>query len=259
MNKFYPPKAELMARVASFQTILFQSHPFLAIHSRGFYENGTTLGFLCTCAKQYVDRGYVSKVLFVSESESLKNLAGSILLDSLVSLNKSYVQKQTSDSYDIRDSLNEMQDALVEWLLIGSADFCMTTTAVKSTFSQTAILRGSCKYIPFDKKAWMKQPYDCVDLENNKDSHFHIPMHVFEGAAKEVLVEGEDVAYQNNSYVDRSILACRGIYNLPLSDDQRYQWWSNITRHDVATTVECIHESSVDFIERYYFDKYWNR
>lgn len=252
LNKFYPPKPELVARAAEIQATLFHGKPYLAIHSRAFYENGTTVEMLCRCAKQLLDNGNVSKVLFVTEAKRLVDIATSIIAEGLVTVNKSYVQNQFLDSYDIRDSSEEMQQAVVEWLLVGDADLCMSSTVSRSTFSQTSIIRGTCKYIPFDKKAWILHSYyNCADLTNNPAVHFHLPMYVQEGIAKEILADGEDFFYR--SLQNRSHFLSLGFYNLPLTLSQRYLWWGNITWQNVLASFECIHENSVDFIERYYF------
>ena len=40
---------------------------------------------------------------------------------------------------------------MVEWYLLGQAEYCMSSTIVRSTFSLTAMLRGNCKYIPHER------------------------------------------------------------------------------------------------------------
>ena len=64
-----------------------------------------------------------------------------------------------------RANLKDMQTAVVEWSLIGNGKFCMSPTVSVSTFSQTSIIAGKCKYIPFDKKAYkFRNGYNCVNF-----------------------------------------------------------------------------------------------
>ena len=42
-----------------------------------------------------------------------------------------------------------MENALKDWYLLGKADYCMATTMDTSTFSQTSLSHGPCKYVSF--------------------------------------------------------------------------------------------------------------
>ena len=51
-----------------------------------------------------------------------------------------------ASSYD-----NITENAMMEWLLVGEADYCMLAEQDTSTFSSTAVLRGRCRLIAATK------------------------------------------------------------------------------------------------------------
>ena len=42
-----------------------------------------------------------------------------------------------------------MQTAVLEWFMLGDADYCLSPSAEHSTFSKTAIARGNCVYLNY--------------------------------------------------------------------------------------------------------------
>ena len=64
------------------------------------------------------------------------------------------------DSYHLRD---EMHDAMKEFLVLGKADYCASTAVHESTFSQTAIMSGRCKYVN------VVQGADCIKDVNRQN------------------------------------------------------------------------------------------
>ena len=89
----------------------------------------------------------------------------------LATFKKQYIDdieenKDTLGEY--RESTKNMQAALIEWNIVGNAEYCMSPTVEVSTFSQTSMISGNCKFIPFDKKSWnFRGGYDCVHFEAN--------------------------------------------------------------------------------------------
>ena len=52
------------------------------------------------------------------------------------------------DSFDLRHG-SGMETAVLEWFMLGDADYCLSPSAEHSTFSKTAIARGKCVYLNF--------------------------------------------------------------------------------------------------------------
>ena len=152
-------------------------NPYLSIHVRGFYDvTGTGTKRAFECANKLLASRRISYIYFATESLRLLKLANASVSDrsKLIIFDKDLIQDEFVhvDSYDIRQN---MDDALVEWygitstilyltiftprysihfllrFLIGDADYCVSPTITSSTFSKTAVVRGSCKYIDFRK------------------------------------------------------------------------------------------------------------
>jgi len=254
MNFIYRPKEALIEQEKAFRKLVFKGKPYLSIHSRGFYEDGNGTALISRCAKQLLDNGNVSYVFLATESKKIKDIAASIIPQNLVTLTKKYVENDGKDSDELRKTVSDMVDAALEWMLVGSADYCMAVTAGKSTFSQTSIVHGSCKYIPFHKKLFSVSPYDCVHLEaaNYTGHMFDVKMYI--GEAKEILTHGKDIDWKDSDYQLRIDHVCGNQFKFPLSNENRQLWWANITKEELPVTFQCIKEESTrDYVEKYYF------
>lgn len=253
MNLIYRPKEKLVEQEKIYMKSLFHGQPYLSIHSRGFYDDGNGTALISKCAKQLLDNGNISYIFLATESKKVRDIAASIVPNNLVTMPKKYVEIDGIDSEELRESVEDMITAAMEWMLVGSADYCMAVTMGKSTFSQTSIVHGSCKYLPFYKKKYHSSEYDCVHLDTNFTGHKYTPR-LFVGEEKEFLTHGKDVDWKDSDYQSRIDNVCGGHFAFPLSVADRQRWWGNITKENITVTFQCVKEATVrDYVEKYYF------
>ena len=89
------PKHNIIEKVDELKNI-FKGQPWASIHSRGFYDDGEGTRQVCEYTKKFLDKGTISYVLFVSESQHLINIAKSIFPhDSLVLIDKKVITRRT--------------------------------------------------------------------------------------------------------------------------------------------------------------------
>ena len=169
MNVFYRPTEEVERITSNYMKDVLDG-PYLAIHTRGFYDDGDGTKDILKCANQLLTNKNISYIFFATESQHLRELARrSIPKVALKTFKKRYIDDMefNADTFGrYRSSLKDMQTAVVEWSIVGNGKFCMSPTVAVSTFSQTSIVAGSCKYIPFDKKAYrFRKGYDCAHID----------------------------------------------------------------------------------------------
>ena len=126
------------------------TQPSLSIHSRGYYDHGKGASLSLQCAKSLLVQGVIKKVFFSTDSENLDIMARSMIdRDVLVITNKT-LSGENLESGKSMDNVhrNEMDSAVRDWHLLGITTYCMSPTMDASTFSQSALAHGDCKYIP---------------------------------------------------------------------------------------------------------------
>merc|ERR1711871_418803 len=145
------PKPSISLQAELFYRQYLAGKKGLSIHSRGFYDSGKGLKKVFHCVNKLVTEGVVDTIFFASESAKLNQYIYELAANgtNIVRYQKVEVQDQIGnvDSQSIR---TDMSSAMVEWFLLGEAQYCMSSTIQRSTFSLTAMLRGNCKYIPHE-------------------------------------------------------------------------------------------------------------
>jgi glutaredoxin len=242
----YKPVDKIVDEVVRFKNRYLRK-PYISVHARGFYDPGESTNLLFSCANQLLASGNVTYLFFATESRSLFELAKK----TIKSKQLIYVQKQlvddrhgNIDTFEIRQKVPQMHQAIVEWMLVGSADYCMTPTIDLSTFSQTAILSGPCKYVPFLKRKLEHKgkAYDCVHLENNHRAEALI----LTEKQKELLI-----AYGRNS---ADMYAIRDFFNATLnlthgiSNNIREHLWQSIRHAPTAAILQHYGDDPQDYL-----------
>ena len=135
----------------------------------------------------------------------------------------------------IRDDIEEMEDAIIEWYLIGEADLCLSPTIGKSTFGQTSVVRGRCKFIDIRKKA--------------KNVYPPTANMTFEGDAKEFLVYNKDAT----SFIAKLDLQMQKAS--ALKSDKRQELWNSVQKSEGTVYQQCVPPSEItngNFIEKFW-------
>ena len=105
------------------------------------------------CANRLLKIGVVKKVFFATDAEDILEIAKKeISLSALVYSGKKMTPRFAFQDPDLEVKYlrGEMDDALKDWFVLGKADYCAAPTLDRSTFSQTALNNGNCKFIPYD-------------------------------------------------------------------------------------------------------------
>jgi hypothetical protein len=201
---------------------------FLSIHARGYYDTGKGVIYSFRCANKLLAEKKISYILFITDKHELAELARTLVSrnDSLIIPVKEEVIGER-DSMSIRD---EMDTAVAEWYIIGEADYCMSPTIVKSTFSTTAIVRGKCKYLNFHLQ-------DRCTIQGN------IP-------------NKETFFYENNTHLTTELV--------PLNSTERNKIWDNVKISKENISQQCFNYTTYNtdgLVENYTYEElltYWN-
>ena len=130
---------------------------WLSIQARSKMMKGDddrALTYSLDCANYLLSKGVIDHVFFASDSAYfLKYVENAINKEhpgKLVTVVKNDLNPNSwEDTFSMRDTKSEMTVAVVEWWLVGEADYCMSPSIDDSTFSKTSIARGNCKYIDY--------------------------------------------------------------------------------------------------------------
>ena len=146
---------------------------WLSIHARQLFTQGGDLEKSFECANKLMNEGEIHKVFFATDSELLLRDAKNFIdnKEALVTVhnvkrlsNGEYIEGG-HDNFKLRND-EGMKNALLEWYLLGEADYCLSPTDELSTFSKTAIARSFCKYIDF------KEGKRCDIYKSTTDTEF---------------------------------------------------------------------------------------
>jgi hypothetical protein len=104
------------------------------------------------CANKLLKDKDIDYVFLATDSAKLEEYAYSLISDqkAYVLVGKSQQQNVLAD-FDAFSRLgqSEMDYALLDWYLVGEADYCMSPSIEQSAYSKTAVARGSCKYLDY--------------------------------------------------------------------------------------------------------------
>ena len=151
----FRPKDYLMKRVLGVKDIFKTRAKYssgkkgmwLSIHMRGIMTKWPERAF--ECANALLDGGNITGVFLATDSAPLQDMAYKMIRGSSHTL---YTIKKNlentidldTDSMDIRNTTRDIRIAVLEWYLIGEANYCLSTSLDQSTFSKTAVARGDC-------------------------------------------------------------------------------------------------------------------
>ena len=103
------------------------------------------------CANKLLKEKVIDNIFFATDSKKLEDYAYKLISDQKAYVLISKDQDSLMD-YDSRSihSEDEMDHALLDWYLVGEADYCMSPSIFQSAYSKTAIARGGCLYINYE-------------------------------------------------------------------------------------------------------------
>lgn len=153
LRKFFPqpfrdiiesvliPKSGLLQEVKEVKEQLSSNNgkgKWLSIQIRNKFAYNTMETF--ECAKRLLDSGQIQKIFIATDSYKVQQLAYKILdheKDRIVTVKKHLLfDDKRDDNYAIRNTAKEVRIALLEWLLVGEADYCTSPSMKDSTFSK---------------------------------------------------------------------------------------------------------------------------
>ena len=162
---------------------------WLSIHARQLFTKGGDLEKSFECANKLLNDGEIQKVFFATDSELLLRDAGKFIekKDALVTVknverlsHEEYI-REGHDNFKLRDEKG-MRNAVLEWFVLGEADYCLSPSDELSTYSKTAIARSYCKYIDYQEgkhcdvsKATTNTEFLLRTTTTDEDYNFDIP------------------------------------------------------------------------------------
>lgn len=142
----------ISSKVKHFLKTAIWDGKWLSIYSRGLFDpNSDNTRAAAACANELLKKEKIKFVFFSSESKRLYDLIEDSIHPAyaLITIQKKFADVSNSQS---NTSINEPLfvenglTALEDWYIVGEADYCMTPTP-QSSFSSTALMRTSCRYI----------------------------------------------------------------------------------------------------------------
>lgn len=158
-NVIFRPHVSFVTKAQKFIEEKFENRKWMSIHARGFYDQGMNTDRMLQCANKLLQNGDISHIFFSTDSEQLRNISYSTIKMEGALVEWAEEKHSTENTTDM---------ALLEWYIIGEADYCMSATLGDSTFSKTSVLRGKCKYVQF------KYDSDCDISKAMSDKEVYI-------------------------------------------------------------------------------------
>merc|ERR1711871_450495 len=127
---------------------------YMSLHMRSVYSTRDGVEKAMHCVNKMLKLGAIEKVFVATDYDELEALARGMIQppDAMMTMKKELEtrekarkhNKELFDSFDIRD---EMLDAMEEYHVLNQAQYCGSSSMEFSTFSQTALISGSCEYV----------------------------------------------------------------------------------------------------------------
>jgi hypothetical protein len=170
-NIIFPSAGDIRMEVKAMKTKLTSgggTNKWLSIHARGIFSHGTdSTGKALECANALLAAGEIAHVFFATDSPDLQKFAQSKITvpGALIVTDKDLPPlAPNGDSPGLRTTPG-IHDALVDWYLIGDADYCLSPSIDQSQFSKTAIARGTCQYLNYHLGADCLTKYEKVEKD----------------------------------------------------------------------------------------------
>lgn len=170
-NIIFPPTSDVRMEVKAMKQKLSsggETNKWLSIHARGMFSHGTeSTSRAIECANTLLSSGEIARVFFATDSPELLAFAQSKITTPgvLIFCDKDLPPlAPNGDSPGLRTTPG-IHDALVEWYLIGDADYCLSPSIDQSQFSKSAIARGTCEYLNYHLGSDCLQKHERVDKE----------------------------------------------------------------------------------------------
>jgi hypothetical protein len=123
----------------------FQNKKWLSFYAKGFVEGSRDTTDAFACINRLLETGEVEYVFFTAETSRHIDLAYKMVKQTqkLVTIEKD-LQNVISKDPRRRD----LDISMVQWMMIGQADYCMANSVRSTIFAMTAFVAGPCKYVP---------------------------------------------------------------------------------------------------------------
>ena len=126
----------------------------MSLHMRSVYTTQDGVNNAAKCVNKMLKLGAVDKIFVATDFDELENQMKGLIVPAgaMITIKKRLQTKKMArkhnkelfDSYDIRD---DMDSALEEYYILNQAEYCGASSMEFSTFSQSALIGGSCKFI----------------------------------------------------------------------------------------------------------------
>jgi hypothetical protein len=130
----------------------FAKKPWVSIHARSIHTKLEEFEKVMQLVNSMITDGVVSYVFLATDAYDLNKIAYKNIINKskLVTIKKKFDKTNYfgHETYSTRDH-EGMQDAVLEWIIIGCADYCISTSFYHSTFSKTSIGKSECKFIDY--------------------------------------------------------------------------------------------------------------
>ena len=165
-NTIFRLKDKQISKATSFIANNFKGKKWISISIRAPYTSELKIKQIVNCADKLLLNNDISYVFFSSNDYLIKEKAYSYVSNGLLYRElKDKVYTESEDNYKNRHSNSSIEDTLLEWYLIGQADFCLASSIESSAMIKTSILRGRCKLIRFPLKGECSIENSVDDLE----------------------------------------------------------------------------------------------
>ena len=141
----FVPRFTINTGTTAFIEKKFEGARWLSFYAKGFVEGSKDTMDAFACINHLLDTGEVGFIFFTAETSRHIDLAYKMIKQTskLVTIER---DMQSIVSKDPRRK--DLDTSMIQWVMIGRADYCMANSVRSTIFAMTAFIAGNCKYIP---------------------------------------------------------------------------------------------------------------
>jgi len=139
------PRYTINTGATAFIKKKFEGIKWLSFYAKGFFEGSRDTVDAFACINKLLDTNEIQAVFFTAETSRHIDLA----YKAIKQTNKIITIERDMQSILTKDPRRKDLDvAMLQWLMIGQADYCMANSVRSTIFAMTAFVAGPCKYVP---------------------------------------------------------------------------------------------------------------
>ena len=141
----FSPHHSINLVTAGFIEEKFKGSKWLSFYAKGFIGGSKDSTDAFVCINKLLDGGEIDFVFFTAETSRHIDLAYSMIKQTrkVVSIERDMEHMISKDP-----RRRDVEISMIQWVMIGKADYCMANSIRPTIFAMTAFVAGNCQYVP---------------------------------------------------------------------------------------------------------------